>query len=61
MHDLGYIKEIKANSVVFIVGAGEIEIEVDEMTKEAMEAIFQENDEALIPLDVEHGKVITKS
>jgi len=61
MHDLGYIKEIKAKSVVFIVGNGEIEIEVDSMTKNTIEEISQEDDEALIPLEVEHGKVITNS
>lgn len=61
MHDLGYIKEIQADSVVFIVGAGEIEIEVNAMTKDNIEEIFQENDEALIPLDAEHGKVIENS
>jgi len=61
MHDLGYIKEIKPESVVFIVGNGEIEIEVDSMTKNTIEEISQEDDEALIPLDVEHGKVITNS
>jgi len=57
MHELGYIKEIKTDSVVFIVDAGEVEVEVDPMTKDAMETIFQENDEALVPLDVEHRKV----
>ena len=61
MHDLGYIKEIKTDSVIFIVDAGEIEIEVDMMTKDAMEEIFQANDEALIPLDVERGKVTLDS
>ena len=57
MHDLGYIKEIKTDSVVFIIDVGEIEIEVDTMTKDTIEEIFQANDEALIPLDVESGKV----
>ncbi|MBU5467008.1 hypothetical protein KQI49_09255 [Virgibacillus sp. MSJ-26] len=61
MHDLGYIKEIKTDSVIFIVDAGEVEIEVDLMTKDAIEAIFQEDDEALIPLDVEREKVILDS
>ena len=61
MHDLGYIKEIKTDSVVFIVDAGELEIEVDAITKETIEEILQANDEALIPLDVERGKVITNS
>jgi len=61
MHDLGYIKEIKTDSVIFIVDAGEVEIEVDAITKETTEEIFQANDEALITLDAEHGKVITNS
>jgi len=61
MHDLGYIKERKAESVVFIIGNGEIEIEVDSMRKNTIEAISQEDDEALIPLDVKHGKVMTNS
>ena len=61
MNDLGYIKEIKTDSVIFIVDTGDIEIEVDMMTKDAIEEIFQANDEALIPLDVERGKVITNS
>jgi len=52
MHDLGYIKEIKTDSVVFVVDGGEVEIEVDMMTKDTMVEIFQANDEALIPLDV---------
>src|SRR5699024_8084633 len=54
---LRYIKEIKTDSVVFIIDVGEIEIEVDTMTKDTIEEIFQANDEALIPLDVESGKV----
>ena len=49
MHELGYIKEIKTDSVIFIVDTGDIEIEVDMMTKDAIEEIFQANDEALIP------------
>jgi len=61
MHDLGYIKEIKTDSVIFIVDAGEVEIEVDAITKDAIEEIFQANDEALIPLDADHRKVITNS
>jgi len=61
MHDLGYIKEIKTDSVIFIVDAGEVEIEVDAITKDTIEEIFQANDEALIPLDAERGKVIIDS
>ena len=61
MHDLGYIKEIKTDSVIFIVDAGEVEIEVDAITKETIEEIFQANDEALIPLDAECRKVIIDS
>jgi len=61
MHDLGYIKEIKTDSVIFIVDAGEVEIEVDAITKDIIKEIFQANDEALIPLDSERGKVIIDS
>jgi len=61
MHDLGYIKEKNTDSVIFIVDVGEVEIEVDAITKDTIEEIFQEDEEALIPLDVERGKVITNS
>jgi len=61
MHDLGYIKEIKTDSVIFIVDAGEVEIEVDAITKDALEVIFRKDDEALIPLDAERGKVNSNS
>lgn len=60
MNDLGYLKEIKTGSFIFILDAGEVEIDVDMMTKDAMEAIFQEDNEALVPLDVGRGKVIKK-
>jgi len=55
--DLGYVKEIKETSIVFIVGTGVVEINVDEITKDAVETMYQADDEALIPLDVE-GKVV---
>jgi len=61
MDDLGYIKEIKTDSVIFIVDVGEVEIEVDAITKDTIEEIFQANDEALIPLDTERRKVIINS
>ncbi len=61
MHDLGYIKEIKTDSVIFIVDVGEVEIEVDAITKDTIEEIFQANDEAFIPLDAERRKVIINS
>ncbi|WP_245837369.1 MULTISPECIES: hypothetical protein [Virgibacillus] len=56
--DLGYVKEIKEASVVFIVDAGEIEIEVDAVTKGAIEMINQADEEALIPLDIKEKAVI---
>ncbi|AIF42094.1 hypothetical protein [Virgibacillus sp. SK37] len=56
--DLGYVKEIKEASVVFIVDAGEIEVEVDAVTKDAIEMINQADEEALIPLDVKEKAVI---
>lgn len=56
--DLGYVKEIKETSIVFIVGTGVVEINVDEITKDTVETIYQADDEALIPLDVEANVVI---
>ena len=58
MVDLGYVKEIKEASVVFIVDAGEIEVEVDTVTKDAIEMINQADEEALIPLDIKEKAVI---
>ncbi|MDY0407194.1 hypothetical protein P5G51_019325 [Virgibacillus sp. 179-BFC.A HS] len=58
MVDLGYVKEIKQTSVVFIVDHGEVEINVDAITKDAVVTIYQANDEALIPLDVEEKFVV---
>src|SRR5699024_6837346 len=61
MHDLGYIKEIKTDSVIFIVDAGEVEIEVDAITKDALEVIFRKDDEALIQMNAESGKMNSNS
>ncbi|UOQ84017.1 hypothetical protein [Gracilibacillus salinarum] len=58
MVDLGYVKEIKEASVVFIVDVGEIEVEVDAVTKDAIEMINQADEEALIPLDIKEKAVI---
>ncbi|MEC2158126.1 hypothetical protein [Virgibacillus halodenitrificans] len=58
MVDLGYVKEIKEASAVFIVDAGEIEVEVDAVTKDVIEVINQADEEALIPLDVKEEVVI---
>lgn len=58
MVDLGYVKEIKEARVVFIIDAGEIEVEVDAVTKDVIEVINQTDDEALIPLDVKEKAVI---
>jgi len=58
MVDLSYVKEIKEASVVFIVDAGEIEVEVDAVTKDAIEMINQADEEALIPLDIKEKAVI---
>lgn len=58
MVDLGYVKEIKEASVVFIVDAGEIEVEVDAVTKDVIEVINQADEEALIPMDVKEKAVI---
>lgn len=56
--DLGYVKEIKETSVVFMVDAGEVEFEVDAIAKDVIEGISQADDEALIPLDVKEKVVI---
>ncbi|HLR43489.1 MAG TPA: hypothetical protein VK067_09650 [Pseudogracilibacillus sp.] len=56
--DLGYVKEIKERRIVFIVDTGVVEIDVDEITKDAVETIYQADDEALIPLDIEAKVVI---
>ncbi|MGX8794299.1 hypothetical protein ACW0TQ_21195 [Oceanobacillus sp. M60] len=58
MVDLGYVKEIKEATIVFIVDAGEIEVEVDAVTKDVIEVINQTDEEALIPLDVKEEAVI---
>jgi len=58
MVDLGYVKEIKKATIVFIVDAGEIEVEVDAVTKDVIEVINQTDEEALIPLDVKEEAVI---
>ncbi|ALX47558.1 hypothetical protein [Lentibacillus amyloliquefaciens] len=56
--DVGYIKEIKALSVVFIVKDGEVEMEVDDMTLDVIQTIYRADKEAFIPLDVKNKKVI---
>ncbi|WP_088051884.1 hypothetical protein [Virgibacillus dakarensis] len=58
MVDLGYVKEIKETSVIFIVDTGEVEINVDEITKDVIETICQADGEALIPLDVKERVVV---
>ncbi|AKG05502.1 MULTISPECIES: hypothetical protein [Bacillaceae] len=58
MVDLGYVKEIKEATIVFIVDAGEIEVEVDAVTKDVIVVINQADEEALIPLDVKEEAVI---
>jgi len=58
MVDLGYVKEIKETTIVFIGDAGEIEVEVDAVTKDVIEVINQADEEALIPLDVKEEAVI---
>ncbi|WP_077706707.1 hypothetical protein [Virgibacillus dokdonensis] len=58
MVDLGYVKEIKEASVVFIVDAGEIGVEVDAVTKDVLAMINQADEEALIPLDIKEKAVI---
>ncbi|ASK61352.1 hypothetical protein CFK37_03770 [Virgibacillus phasianinus] len=56
--DIGYVKEIKDVSVVFIVNNGDVEIEVDDVTLDAIQTIYQADEEALISLDVKNKMVI---
>lgn len=58
MVDLGYVKEIKEATIVFIVDAEEIEVDVDAVTKDVLAMINQADEEALIPLDVKEEAVI---
>lgn len=56
--DVGYVKEIKENSVVFIVNDGDVEMDVDDVTLDAIQTIYEADKEALIPLDVKTKTVI---
>ncbi|WP_174615278.1 hypothetical protein [Virgibacillus ihumii] len=56
--DVGYVKEIKDTSVVFIVKDGDIEMDVDDVTLDAIQTIVEADEEALIPLDFETKTVI---
>ncbi|QKY71357.1 hypothetical protein [Lentibacillus sp. CBA3610] len=56
--DIGYVKEIKESSVVFIVKDGEVEIDVDPVTLDVIKTICMADEEALIPLDMETNSVI---
>jgi len=56
--DIGYAKEIKESSVVFIVKDGEVEMAIDSVTLNAIQTIIQVDEDALIPLDLETKTVI---
>jgi len=56
--DIGYVKEIKESSVVFIVKNGEVEMDVDLVTLDVIQTICQADKDALVPLDVETNSVI---
>ena len=56
--DIGYVKEIKKSSVVFIAKDGEIEMAIDPVTLDAIQTICMADEEALIPLDLETNSVI---
>ncbi|WP_010529472.1 hypothetical protein [Lentibacillus jeotgali] len=56
--DIGYVKEIKESSVVFIVKDGEVEMVIDPITLDAIQTICKADEDALIPLDLETNSVI---
>jgi len=56
--DIGYVKELKESSVVFIVKDGEVEIAIDPVTQDAIQTICMADEEALIPLDLDAKTVI---
>ncbi|WP_010531155.1 hypothetical protein [Lentibacillus jeotgali] len=56
--DIGYVKEGKEFSVVFIVKDGEVEISIDPVTLDAIQTIIQADEDALIPLDLDTKTVI---
>jgi len=56
--DIGYVKEIKESSVVFIIKDGEIEMAIDRVTLDALQTIIQADEDALIPLDLDTKTVI---
>ncbi|WP_449354668.1 hypothetical protein ACUL41_17775 [Virgibacillus natechei] len=56
--DVGYVKEIKDSSIVFIVDDGDVEMDVDDVTLDAIQTIYEADEEALIPLDVKTKTVI---
>lgn len=56
--DVGYVKEIKDSSIVFIVNDGDIEMDVDDVTLDDIQTIYEADEEALIPLDVKTKTVI---
>jgi len=56
--DIGYVKEVKESSVVFIVKDGEVEMAIDPVTLDAIQTIIQAEEDALIPLDMETKTVI---
>jgi len=56
--DIGYVKEIKDSSVVFIVNDGEVEMAIDSVTLDAIQTIIQVDEDALIPLDLETKTII---
>ena len=56
--DIGYVKEMKESSVVFIVKDGEVEMDVEPVTLDAIKTICEIDEDALIPLDLETEMVI---
>lgn len=56
--DVGYVKVIKDTSIVFIVNSGDVELEVDDVTLDAVKTIYQADEDALIPLDLKTKTVI---
>lgn len=59
--EVGYIKQIKQDSVVFITKEKEIEIKAEPNIIEQIFDIHANDDEALIPLDTHKKEIIFNS
>jgi len=59
--EVGYIKQIKQDSVVFISNEKEIEIKAEPNILDQIADIYADDDEALIPLDTHKKEIILNS